>query len=150
MKLIRHCGSIIRDMIKVYVSLLPTQRYPLHIFLLMIFAISVSSQPLYLPAETFKCGPDVLNLSCERWGYDACITDGGDSYCMPCNVEYLASLCGTPEEITGCNLYCTQMVVDEEVKRAKVNFTEQLEYIAQQRYSSNIHGKTQFIILMDY
>ena len=65
------------------------------------------AQAAPLPSGRFRCGPDTLNLTCERIGFDACISDNDEYYCMPCNQEFLVTTCGTQDEQPGCNLFCT-------------------------------------------
>ncbi|XP_060593044.1 uncharacterized protein LOC132747626 [Ruditapes philippinarum] len=85
-------------------------------FLVIISFSSVNCQSLDLPAERFLCGP--LNLTCYRWGYTACFNPDGEYYCLPCDQEYVSKLCGTKDQLQGCNLYCTAKSLDEE--RAKM------------------------------
>ncbi|XP_053386717.1 uncharacterized protein LOC123563289 isoform X2 [Mercenaria mercenaria] len=97
-------------------------------FLLVIFTVLVSlslasSQALHLPAERFPCG--VSGLTCERWGYTACVNPDGEFYCLSCDNEYLRTLCGTKEEAQGCNLYCTKKTVDVEKDKIRLEFSKE-------------------------
>ncbi|XP_045214341.2 uncharacterized protein LOC123564670 [Mercenaria mercenaria] len=97
---------------------------------IFIFSISpslVHSQPLHLPAERFPCGSS--NLTCQRWGYTACVKPDGEYYCLPCDHEYLRTLCGTKEEVQGCNLYCTENKVNIEIKKLQSDFFRQTKDI---------------------
>ncbi|XP_045214338.2 uncharacterized protein LOC123564669 [Mercenaria mercenaria] len=96
------------------------------LLVVFIFIASLSyvyCQPLHLPPERFQCGSS--NLTCERWGYTACVRPDGEFYCLPCGHEYLRTLCGTKEEVQGCNLYCTEETVNREKKRLQSDFSLQ-------------------------
>ncbi|XP_053386736.1 uncharacterized protein LOC123563294 [Mercenaria mercenaria] len=113
-----------KNMFYLIKQLSPRSLFVLSVLFRMV-SISVSGQPLQLTAESFPCGPVSLNVICERWGYDTCISDNDEFYCLPCSHEYLTTLCGTHEEIQGCNLYCTQIAVNKEMEKLKSNFSEQ-------------------------
>ncbi|XP_045214337.2 uncharacterized protein LOC123564668 [Mercenaria mercenaria] len=104
----------------------------LYMFYSFMCSLAVSGQPLQQPPEHFTCGPAELNVACERWGYDTCISDNGEFYCLPCSQEYLAKLCSTQEEMEGCNLFCTEKALDKETDKIIANFTEQLTYLQKQ------------------
>lgn len=83
---------------------LTTRTMSLITMALLICFTTVLCQPLRMQAESFPCGSK--NVMCERWGYDACLLRDGEHMCLPCSHEYLRSLCGTKEEVHGCNLFC--------------------------------------------
>lgn len=81
-------------------SMLRSKRF-LVLFVLSFFVVT-DGQRLDKEAEGFSCGTDY----CVRWGYDACVNSSTPPYCFPCNQDQIRDLCGTKNELQGCNLYC--------------------------------------------
>lgn len=86
------------------ISYFTTQAVTLITCALLTYFTLVVCQPAQKQAESFPCG--AKNLMCERWGYVACLYRDEEYLCLPCSHEYLRTLCGTKEEIQGCNRFC--------------------------------------------
>lgn len=76
------------------------------LFILSLFDVT-DGQRLDKEAEGFSCGTDY----CVRWGYDACVNSSTPPYCLPCNQDQIRDLCGTKNELQGCNLYCADYLM---------------------------------------